>query len=279
MMRGTDITFCVGDEVTWRYDGVNQDLCVVVALDRWPWVTIRHLRTGSEWSVPNECVCRAQDDSERERGRPEIRIGDRVRWEFSARGRWAEGWVVGISCLRQLFTLRVHACSERSWDLYGEPDPFPGSVHTFGVYREVRGDGPPATIRSIPGFSWHPSWWEIGGRCHLCGAVEFPIDVEDDRNAGQLASRAPDRVPDHDGLSGKECLRRFERRMHQADLGTAGTDTALTPSQIAAARELWSAGVRARVAGSAEKDEGSRVSVVVDQDEDVVLRSAWRVAR
>jgi hypothetical protein len=212
-----------------------------------------------------------------------IEVGDYVRWEYPSRDVWAEGTVTEIlSQNRDRPTVINILVSDHSGGFHDcDPAPHVGEGHTFGNHDRD------TTLRRIPrpGAGEQHAAAMVGtrpGATTTGTAQAIQREIEEQRfargsqhdpvRAGEVfrevfepSQEAPPAPALVDGLTRAECLERFTLfSAHDDDRPPWGPD--LTPSQLAAAREEWSAALRAKV-DAAREQERNRVRVEV-QDVD-----------
>lgn len=206
------------------------------------------------------------------------KVGDYVRWEFPRRDRFAEGEVTAVDGKR--FTIRITACTSEPWGL-SCPDPAPGREHTFHVARDAW-NNEATSIRRIPRRAEAQATVPVDRIEHHCqgtlatGAqcprrttatnVRIGEWMCPDCVAREVAARAAPPTPLApvlvDGLTRERCLERYRDNMQRADNSLPWP---LTPAQQVAAREEWSAALRAKVAATREA-ERNRVRVTPELD-------------
>lgn len=214
---------------------------------------------------------------------PEVRpivVGDYVRWEHFVISleNWVEGEIVGIhGQIADILLFRVGSYVNRNV----------GSVRLFGLY-------PPTTIRRIPrpeldriihcqGYlngkqceattrdssatmEWRCSEHDVctafvGGSCmDWCGycGCGSGMHKQPESVTNTLSRYTEYHMQPYDGLTVEQCLEHFQRWMRE------GGNRALTPSQLTAARELWSAQLRVKVEASESERKRREPSVIVD---------------
>lgn len=110
-------------------------------------------------------------------------------------------------------------------------------------------------------------WWTLAGAVHIVidDTLAAVCDIGDVRHVALRSLYFHDPEPELvDRMTPGRCLYQFERNQ-QIEPGLPRY--VLTPAQIAAAREQWSARLRAKVAASAAADKARGTSVVVDMED------------
>jgi len=210
-------------------------------------------------------------------------VGDWVRWEHN--GDWLEGELRGLSSKRQVASVKISK-ARRAMEVGSTMEmlscnvlriPRPGQEVASGPLFRCQGyrDGKQCEARSGPPAAFG----------YLCPEHDAPIDGDHAHFSYPLSIDDPIQQPAptlYDGLTAEQCYARFRLRMagsdrviHDADLPIGKTVAeeliagrmSLTAAQLAAARTLWSAQLRAKIAASREA-ERLTVSCEVQDVED-----------
>lgn len=210
-----------------------------------------------------------------------IAIGDYVRWEYKDVDKWAEGEVRGQA--DRLVSIMIDTCSDGRWEVSHGKQPTVGAVHVFGLFgsANVRRIPRPESVRVI-----HCQGYSNGKQCKAttrdpaaitgwrcpehdvswCGYFGRSSSTHE-RPVGTLAKL-------YDGLTAEQCLERFQRWMQDKPINGVrhrtreGGNRALTSVQLAAARELWSMQLRAKLYVSETERKRREPSVIVDMEND-----------
>lgn len=161
-----------------------------------------------------------------------------------------------------------------SWDVKLTPDP------TVPTDRFVVIQTPVGNIKLTADPTLRPGEFAVTRKTKY-GVIATPVDAllmkcsaefviaQQNRRIEYLAMPVGERraslVPVlHDGLTAEQCLERFQQGQRERPR-SAGR---MTTAQIAAARDLWSSQLRARIAASRESDKARQVSVCVEMEVD-----------
>lgn len=170
-----------------------------------------------------------------------LKVGDRVRWlpDFADDQRYSNCVVIGPDGPFDPTKIQIVSLSGPRWS---------------SVHGHVGDEVVSPTGRLV----------KLGPASHYDEVTATQAKAS--RAVVNAASPAPTLI---DGITPAQCLDYYTSNMHEGRGGLySWHHTTLTPAQLAVAREMWSAAVRALVTASKDEDRQREVSVRVEVDLD-----------
>lgn len=212
-----------------------------------------------------------------------IAVGDYVRWEFPRFNKFADGEIVDMSNQdKHEVAILVDRCTNE-WSMEDGPHPMPGAVHVFGIWGMGRHDDP--VMRRIPrpfrvqeaqrqpfrnGALQDVGWTSESRRADaLMYTMQAAprIAVDQVRREFQIQPKPPGPTL-YDGLTADECFVAFNRWQRVESPNGQKVLAIPTITQVNAARALWSAQLRAKVAAGDAARKAREPSVLVQLEDD-----------
>lgn len=213
----------------------------------------------------SKCTCIEQDGHEQNCPSRPLQPGDYVLWENIRWDtfRWIEGVLVSLEP-NPAYPRSHHARIDIKRS-YGFAE---GTTQTVGVGRGVTlrrcervGDSSYITVTGTTSYTF-PKSYAAG-----LGVAEGRIVVQSDPAfpSATLRDAAPEPSPVlYDGITAEQCLELYvESQRYESEPARK----LLTPARLAAARELWSAQLRAKCEAAKEKERCAVTYCEVDADE------------
>lgn len=224
----------------------------------------------------SKCTCIEQNGHEQDCPSRPLRPGDYVRWEGVGDGwsLWLEGELMSLehsqsTMMRHI--ARINVKRSRDFTVGSTPAVVVGNGRTLRRCERAGWDRNP----SVPFSLTTSGGIEITGsvpakECDACCIPGATAATGRCSHGHLYRSKVRDATPKHvpvlyDGLTAEQCLELYVER--QQEHGDSADCYMMTPRQLAAARELWSAQLRAKREAAKEKERCAVTYCEVDADE------------